>query len=457
MAKKNNKIIQLPLSPENYIKTRVRNLPLGKCYINKDWYEMGMANIFVTREHSNGNKTIGMYLVDTYCLGVKDTHYLFNITDKEFEEIKEQTSEQLELIDEKYELIHNIIFGGIDYAEEYGFKPHKDFKLTKYILDDDENVELIDIEFGLKGKPAVFVGKEKHPSNIISQLEKVVGNDNFSIIREDEFEDFYSDKEEPDDDNYIDKPISEWTEQDLDDILNEKKNAGNTQTLQLIIAMYMKSLKKKEIKIIENKSEEYLIWNIVDEDESENKPFKNKEEKEEYEFLYDKCDKPFENALPEIESAIKKYPQSYNFWNLKGVYLSKVATPDELYQFFKKTYIKFPDKVIAFCNYLNILYLTDRQEEADRLISTKGGLPTLFPSRKDFTIYEFISFMKHLADYYIRQNDIPMSIACTLPLYEYNFYEEEKNIVENIFMNVTETLMNHLQKKFNLKPEDFKF
>ena len=36
MAKKNNKIIQLPLSPENYIKTRVRNLPLGKCYINKD-------------------------------------------------------------------------------------------------------------------------------------------------------------------------------------------------------------------------------------------------------------------------------------------------------------------------------------------------------------------------------------------------------------------------------------
>lgn len=457
MAKKNNKIIQLPLSPENYIKTRVRNLPLGKCYINKDWYEMGMANIFVTREHSNGNKTIGMYLVDTYCLGVKDTHYLFNITDKEFEEIKEQTSEQLELIDEKYELIHNIIFGGIDYAEEYGFKPHKDFKLTKYILDDDENVELIDIEFGLKGKPAVFVGKEKHPSNIISQLEKVVGNDNFSIIREDEFEDFYSDKEEPDDDNYIDKPISEWTEQDLDDILNEKKNAGNTQTLQLIIAMYMKSLKKKEIKIIENKSEEYLIWNIVDEDESENKPFKNKEEKEEYEFLYDKCDKPFENALPEIESAIKKYPQSYNFWNLKSNYFSKIGAYDELFKLSKELYIKFPNEVIAFCNYLNMLNDTDRKEEASKLISTKGGLPALFPSRKDFTIYEFISFMKHLADYYIRQNDIPMSIACTLPLYEYNFYEEEKNIVENIFMNVTETLMNHLQKKFNLKPEDFKF
>lgn len=457
MAKKNNKIIQLPLSPENYIKTRVRNLPLGKCYINKDWYEMGMANIFVTREHSNGNKTIGMYLVDTYCLGVKDTHYLFNITDKEFEEIKEQTSEQLELIDEKYELIHNIIFGGIDYAEEYGFKPHKDFKLTKYILDDDENVELIDIEFGLKGKPAVFVGKEKHPSNIISQLEKVVGNDNFSIIREDEFEDFYSDKEEPDDDNYIDKPISEWTEQDLDDILNEKKNASNTQTLQLIIAMYMKSLKKKEIKIIENKSEEYLIWNIVDEDESENKPFKNKEEKEEYEFLYDKCDKPFENALPEIESAIKKYPQSYNFWNLKSNYFSKIGAYDELFKLSKELYIKFPNEVIAFCNYLNMLNDTDRKEEASKLISTKGGLPALFPSRKDFTIYEFILFMKHLADYYIGKNDIPMAIACTLPLYEYNFYEEEKIIVENIFMNVTETLMNHLQKKFNLKPEDFKF
>ena len=50
MAKKNNKIIQLPLSPENYIKTRVRNLPLGKCYINKDWYEMGMATFLL---HAN--------------------------------------------------------------------------------------------------------------------------------------------------------------------------------------------------------------------------------------------------------------------------------------------------------------------------------------------------------------------------------------------------------------------
>ena len=462
MAKKNNKIIQLPLSPENYIKTRVRNLPIGDCYINKEWDETGMANIFVTREHSNGNKTIGLYLVDTYCLGVKDTHYFFNISNSEFEEIKEQTSEQLEIIKEKYELVHNIIFGGIEYAKEYGFKPHKDFKLTKFILEeDDDHIEFIDIEFGLKGKPAVFVGKEKHPSNIISQLEKTAGKDNFSIIQEEEFEDFYSDsdKKEFDNDheNYINKPISEWTEHDLDDILNGKKNTDITQTLQMTIAMYMSSLNKKDIKIISKKSEEYLKWNIVDDDEVEHKTFETKAEEEEYNLLFDKCDKPYYNALPEIESAIKKYPQSYNFWNLKGDYLFKIGAHAELYELSKEMYFKFPNEVIAFCNYLNMLKNTDRKEEADKLISAKGGLPTLFPSRKNFTIYEFVSFMKHLADCYIEQNDIHNAVACTLPLYEFDFYEEEKEIADNIFMNVTTKLMYHLQQTLNLNPEDFKF
>jgi hypothetical protein len=457
MAKKKDKIIQLPLSPENYIRNRVRNIPIGNCYINKEWDEAGMANIIITREHTNGNKTVGLYLVDIFCLGVKDTHYLFNIPDSELEEIIEQIdgSGDSEMIKEKYSLLHNIIYGGIEYAKEFGFKTHKDFNLTKYILEeDDDHIEFIDVEFGLDGKPAVFMGKEQHPSNIISQLERIVGKDNFTIMYEDEDPDDEIDEEN--DENYIDKPISEWTEHDLDDIMKGNKNADITQTLQLILGIYLSSLNKKEIKIIERKSEEYLNWNIVYNDEAQQKPFATKAEEEEFNLLYDKCDIPYYNALPDIELAIKKYPQSYNFWNLKGDCLLKMGAHSELYEFSIEMYFKFPNEVIAFCNYLNMLKNTDRKEEANKRISTKGGLPVLFPSRKEFTIYEFVSFMKYLTDYYIWQNDIPMTIACTLSLYEFEFDENEKFIAEYIFMNVIETLMHLLQNKHNLNPEDFK-
>jgi hypothetical protein len=42
----------------------------------------------------------------------------------------------------------------LEFAEEYGFKPHEDFsKVAQYILEEDtESIELMDIECGKDGK-----------------------------------------------------------------------------------------------------------------------------------------------------------------------------------------------------------------------------------------------------------------------------------------------------------------
>ncbi|MEI6899265.1 MAG: hypothetical protein WCL00_05265 [Bacteroidota bacterium] len=60
--------------------------------------------------------------------------------------------------------------------------------LPQNILEkDDEKIELIEIEFGLNGMPAVYLGKEQHPQNIIAQLERSVGRGNFLIVDPDNF------------------------------------------------------------------------------------------------------------------------------------------------------------------------------------------------------------------------------------------------------------------------------
>ncbi len=184
MAKNTDKKKTPPsIPPENYIKTRGRILPLGKCHVSSDWQEKGLVTLVVTREHTNGNFTFGLFLVDLYCLGVKETFYVFNDQEKYHSFLK--VLEEEEGIEEcSYSLAHNIIYGAVAYAKDLGFKPAKEFSVTQYLLEeDDERVKLINIEFGLAGKPAIF-SDEKHADEIIATLEESVGPEGYTVIEE---------------------------------------------------------------------------------------------------------------------------------------------------------------------------------------------------------------------------------------------------------------------------------
>ncbi|WP_153800722.1 hypothetical protein [Foetidibacter luteolus] len=66
---------QQKLSPKKYIETKARSLPIYRCYATQDWEATKMASVVVMRRHVNGNVTVGFYLVDLMCLGIKDTFF----------------------------------------------------------------------------------------------------------------------------------------------------------------------------------------------------------------------------------------------------------------------------------------------------------------------------------------------------------------------------------------------
>lgn len=142
------------LSPLNYIKTKARTLPIYKCYVNENWKENGMANVVVIRQHINGKFTFGGYLVDIFALGTKNT--FFNINQPQ--SVIDDLLSRQKFIEIEYNLAHNIIFGGNNYAKEHNFKIHKDFEaVSKYILElNDEKIPYIEVEFGKNGKPVLF-------------------------------------------------------------------------------------------------------------------------------------------------------------------------------------------------------------------------------------------------------------------------------------------------------------
>lgn len=109
------------LSPKKFIETRVRQLPIYKCLVNYGWQKSHLADVIVMRRHNNGNVTCGVYLVDLLCLGVKDTFYMFNISEDEVFEQMNVSINYFENID--YELAHNIIYAGHDFAMDYDIHP----------------------------------------------------------------------------------------------------------------------------------------------------------------------------------------------------------------------------------------------------------------------------------------------------------------------------------------------
>ncbi len=197
--KKKGKVVKMQkrqaTSPEKYIRTKGRTLPIETCWITENWREVGMTDILVVRRHPQGKRTIGIYLVDLYCLGVKDTFFYFSINDFEYEELlkKVNVSEDHQLVEIDYDTVHNIIYGAIEFAEEYEFSPHKDFiKTNQYLLEDAEaDIPFIDISFGHDGKPFIIGSPNYSIDHIIRHLDRVAGPDGYHYLdRIDNFEDF---------------------------------------------------------------------------------------------------------------------------------------------------------------------------------------------------------------------------------------------------------------------------
>ena len=204
-SKKRNKTVhnQPKLSSKKYIKLKARNLPVVKTYVSDKIFEIGIGYGVVVREKRNGEKIVGAYLLDVWCLGIKNVVYKI-LDQDELENLLDHLSSTSDLIERDANYVYNLIYGALEYAEDLGFEPHKDFEIAEYILPHVEEVDYIDIPFGDEGKPSFVSGPRDNVGKILSTLKNSVGEDNFEyIIRVDDEMD-YDTYEDDDKDDYED-------------------------------------------------------------------------------------------------------------------------------------------------------------------------------------------------------------------------------------------------------------
>lgn len=241
--------MQPQLSPKKYIQTRARTLPIYKCFVNKDWETSSMANVFVMRRHVNGNLTVGVYLVDLLCLGVKDTFFFFN---QDEHELMEKISTPI-FMEIDYNLAHNIVYAGHDFAMDYDIHPHKDFTLTRHILEaDTDAIPLIEIQTGdAEGLPHLLVNSAGQYSEALAKLRKNAGEGNYHYTVVAEFDDEKEEDDMPDEmdllDDYEEGAISMQAAMhiSMDELLDEDKLQKRTpdERLTLEIEVLLRMLR----------------------------------------------------------------------------------------------------------------------------------------------------------------------------------------------------------------------
>lgn len=207
MAKKKQKKqaggSQQELSPEQYLRQRMRTVPISTCYATEEIPHSGIIYVVVTRRHTGGRVSAALFMVDVYCLGVKESFYRLWLEDDELEELLELPTDLIEFHECSYEEAHNRIYGAIAFAEEAGIKPDKSFQLTKYLLEEDtDDIPLIEYDYGRNGKHFLICDTKLEASRYLPILRKTLGEGRFDYligIDEDEAESNIGDE----DDDYL--------------------------------------------------------------------------------------------------------------------------------------------------------------------------------------------------------------------------------------------------------------
>ena len=164
-----------------------RQYPICGCWIMSGWRDEGITPVVVARQKEDGRILFGVYLVDLYCLGVKDaftrTDYSSSRFERELPNLCAKAPEPCSV-----ELAHEVIYGALEYAERLGFEPHPDFKkqMADLILDPPDAHRRVDhVPFGQDGQPYYIVGPnddERKTRFVIDALTRTCGEGNFHYL-----------------------------------------------------------------------------------------------------------------------------------------------------------------------------------------------------------------------------------------------------------------------------------
>ncbi|HVC98787.1 MAG TPA: hypothetical protein VND64_34300 [Pirellulales bacterium] len=153
--------------------------PILATLVPEGLWNNGLGQLVIARRAPAGKIACGVFLVDVFCLGVKNAFW--RVTGSaEYETLIDKIEAHGRLREVTPEYFSKLVHCAADYAQSLGFAPHRDFRAARLMLVGiDPSLCPDELEFGKDGKPLYIRGPNESLEKarlIASQINALGGH-----------------------------------------------------------------------------------------------------------------------------------------------------------------------------------------------------------------------------------------------------------------------------------------
>jgi hypothetical protein len=166
--------------------TAATKYPVLDALVTEDFWTQGMGWVLLSRELPGRMVAVAVFLLDRYCLGVKNAMAQINSRSEYEREFLHKmnvtfSSRRMSPAD-----VRKLVEEAVEYARDLGLPPHPDYQKARLLFGDIDAGQSTEVfEFGKDGKPFFVNGPNDTPERcrqIISTLTYSCGEGNFESM-----------------------------------------------------------------------------------------------------------------------------------------------------------------------------------------------------------------------------------------------------------------------------------
>jgi hypothetical protein len=108
--------------------------PVVEAVGSLDTWSRGLGQYAIARREGEGRIVFGIFLVDVFCLGVKNAFWKAG-TLGDFRDVVQEMEKTRELAPINPACLVKTVKGAVEYARSLGFSPHPDYRATAMLLE----------------------------------------------------------------------------------------------------------------------------------------------------------------------------------------------------------------------------------------------------------------------------------------------------------------------------------
>jgi hypothetical protein len=145
---------------------QVDKLPVVQTLVGSRLWDDGIGYLAIARQESTGGVIFAVFLVDVFCLGVKNAYWRAG----GFDELVGHMEKSQRMAAIAPACLAKIVKGAVEYAQSFGFPPHPDYRHASILLDGIDTADCPNqFKFGRDGRPYYIQG----PNESLAQAEAI--------------------------------------------------------------------------------------------------------------------------------------------------------------------------------------------------------------------------------------------------------------------------------------------